>query len=59
MAQVALDVFGKALEIITGGASAAGAGHDHGREGAQAHGLQNLLRDDDFLGPIATRFRRE
>jgi hypothetical protein len=59
LAQVSLDLVGELLEEGAGGAPAAGTRGDHRRERAQPHGLQDLLRDDDFLRAISTRRRRE
>ena len=42
-----------------GGAAAARAGHHHRREGAQPHGLQDLLRHDHLARAVAARLGRE
>src|SRR5262245_21852778 len=44
----ALDVARELLERGRGGSTAARAGRDQRHEGAEAHGLQQLLRDLDF-----------
>src|SRR6185312_2930467 len=59
VADVALDVLGQLLEIGAGGASAAGAGGHQRQEGAQAHGLQDLLGHDHFAAAIAAGFGRQ
>src|SRR5680860_1587536 len=53
LAQVRLDIARQPLEIVRGRAPAAGAGHHHGRERTQPHGLQDFLRDDYLARPIA------
>ncbi len=58
-AQVGLDLLGELLEVGARRAPAARAGGHHRREGAQAHRLQDLLRDDDLLRAVAARLRRE
>src|SRR4030095_5075693 len=50
LTDVTLDLLRQFLEIRAGCTSAAGTRDDHRHECAQAHGLQNLLRDDDFIG---------
>ena len=47
------------LEELAGGAAATRAGGHHRRERAQAHGLQQFLRDDDFVGARLARLRRQ
>ena len=47
----------KVLEIGTGSAPTARAGNDLRHERTQPHGLQNFLRDNNFTGPVSTRFR--
>ena len=59
VANVILDFLCQLLEIRAGGAAAAGAGDYHGREGAQAHGLQDFLGNDDFLRAVAAGFGRQ
>ena len=39
--------------------SASGTRTHERREGAQAHGLQDLLRDDHFARAVAVRLRRQ
>src|SRR5690606_1718225 len=55
VAQIALYAVGKLLEHRAAGASAAWAGHHHGGEGAQAHGLQNFLGNDHLAPAISAR----
>ena len=45
------------LEELRGGAPATRAGGHHRGERAQAHGLQQFLRHDDFLGARGARLR--
>jgi hypothetical protein len=54
-----LDVLGQFLEGGGRGASAARAGGDDRHEGADAHGLQEFLRDLHLLGAVAARLRRQ
>ncbi|KAG0935462.1 hypothetical protein G6F31_015921 [Rhizopus arrhizus] len=58
-AQIGLDAISQFLEERAAGAAATGACHDHRRERAQAHRLQDFLRHDGFAAAIAARFRRE
>src|SRR5262249_4397543 len=55
----ALNVAGKLLERGRGGAPTARAGRDQRHEGAEAHGLQQLLRDLDFERAVAAGLGRE
>ncbi len=55
----ALDVAGQLLERGRGGAPAARAGRHQRHEDAEAHGLQDLLRDLDLERAVAARLRRE
>ncbi len=55
LAQVALDLLGHLLKEGAGGAAAAGTRRDLRSEAANAHRLQNLLRDQDLFGAIAVR----
>src|SRR5262249_24367700 len=55
----ALNVAGKLLERGRGGAPTARAGRDQRHEGAEAHGLQQLLRDLDLERAIAAGLGRE
>ncbi len=57
VANVALDTFGQFLERCAGGASAAGAGRDAGRERAQAERLQQFAGGIDFLAAISAGAR--
>src|SRR5690606_32429542 len=57
--QVRLDAVGQFLEECAAGAPAARAGHDHRRKGAQVHGLEDFLRDDDFARAVPAGFGRE
>src|SRR5690606_8316320 len=57
--QVRLDAVGQFLEERAAGAPATRAGHHHGRERPQVHGLQDFLGHDDFAGAVATRFGGE
>ncbi len=59
LAQVALDLLGHLLKEGAGGAAAAGTRGDLRGEAANAHRLQNLLRDRDLFGAIAVRRGRE
>ena len=59
LAQVGLNLLRHLLEEGAGGAAAAGAGRDLRREAANAHRLQNLLRDPDFFGAVAARRGRQ
>ena len=59
LAQICLDVVGQLLEGGRRRAAAAGTGDHHGRELAQAHGLQDFLADDDFARAVAARLGRE
>ena len=59
MADVTLDRLREFLEIGAGGAAAARARHHHRDERTQAHGLQDFLRHDHFVGAIAVGFGRE
>ena len=59
VAQIGLDVLRQLLEVGAGGAATARAGDHHRREGAQPHGLQDLLRDGHFEGAVTVRFGRE
>ena len=52
-------LLGEFLERRAGGAAAAGAGGDAGREGAQAERLQQFAGGVDFLAAIAAGARRE
>ena len=52
-------LLGQFLEDRAGGAAAARTGGDHRRERAQAHGLQDFLRDDDLARAVAVRLGRE
>src|SRR5262245_40594118 len=54
-----LDVAGELLERGRGGAAAARAGGHQRHEHAEAHGLQDLLRDLDLEGAVAARLGRE
>ncbi len=56
---MALDVAREFLKHGAGGAPAAGAGDDAGREGAQAHALQDLLRHFHLAGARFAGLRRE
>ena len=47
------------LEYGTGGTAATGAGCNHWRKGAQAHGLQDFLTDNDFLCARGAGFGRK
>ena len=47
------------LERGRGGAAAAGAGRDQRHEGAEAHGLQDFLRDLHLERAVAARLRRQ
>ena len=58
-AEVVLDALGELLEDGRGGAPAAGAGGDHRHEGAEAHRLQELLRDRHLAGAVAAGLRRQ
>ena len=58
-AQISLDVVGELLEECARGAPAARACDDQRRERAQAHGLQDFLRDDDFARAVAVRLGRQ
>lgn len=58
VADMALDVLSQLLEVRAGGPSAPRASGDQRKEGTESHGLENFLRDDDFLSPIVQhRFR--
>src|SRR5499425_3945093 len=59
LAEVGLDLLRHLLEERGGRAPAAGARRDLRDEVAKAHGLEDLLGDLHFLGPIAPRLRRE
>ena len=52
-AHIVLDLLGELLEDGAGGSPAARAGRDQRHEGAQPHGLQDLLRDDHLAGAVA------
>src|SRR4029077_18378230 len=54
LAQVGLDLLGHFLKEGAGGAAAAGAGRDLRGEAANAERLQNLLRDTDLFGAVAS-----
>ena len=54
-----LDVLGELLEDGRGRAPAAGAGRDHRHEGAEAHRLQELLRDLHLARAVAAGLGRE
>ncbi len=58
-AQVGLDLVGELLEVGAGRPAASRAGRHQRRERAQAHRLQDLLRDHDFARPIAAGLGRE
>ena len=58
-AHVFLHHLGQVLEEFRGGAATARAGGDHRRERTQSHGLQQFLRDHDFLGARGAGFGRE
>ena len=59
VAQVRLDALRELLEKAARGAAASGTRDDHRREGAQPHGLQDLLRDEHLLRAIAAGLGRE
>src|SRR5215813_3593775 len=59
VADEALDVAGELLERRRGGAAATRAGRDQRHEHAEAHGLQDLLRDLHFERAVAARLGRE
>src|SRR5713101_7501003 len=59
LTEIALDLFSELLEIGAGGAAAARAGDHHRRERAQAHGLEDFLRDHDLARPVPARLGRE
>src|SRR6202034_811053 len=54
-ADVRLDPLCELLEIAAGGAAAARAGDHQRLEGAQSHGLQDLLRHEHLLRAVAPR----
>src|SRR3972149_6877713 len=56
LAQMRLDALRQLLKETAGGASASGTGRHHRRERPQAHGLQNLLRDQHFPGAVTARY---
>ncbi len=58
-ANVTLDAFGEFLKRAAGGASAARAGGNAGREGAQAEGLEKFAGGVDFVATVASRTRSE
>ncbi len=58
-AEVVLDPAGELLEHGRRGAAAAGAGGDDGEEGAEAHGLEELLRHLDLAGAVAAGLGRQ
>src|SRR6185436_7105444 len=53
LAHVVLDALGELLEIAARRPPAAGAGDDARQEGTEPEALQDLLRDADFLAPVA------
>ena len=59
VAQVGLDLVRELLEEGARRAPAAGTGRHHRGEGAQAHGLQDLLRHDHLARAIAARLGGE
>ena len=59
VAQIGLDAIRQLLEYRGGRSAAPWASDHHGRELAQTHRLQNLLRDDDFPSSVATGFWRK
>jgi hypothetical protein len=59
LANIPLDAFRQLLECRTGGAAAARAGGDAGREAAQAERLQQLAGGVDLFASIAARPRRQ
>ena len=59
IAQVGLNFVCQFLEKSTGGTATSGACRDHRCKRSQAHGLQNLLCDDDFPRAVATGFWRK
>jgi len=58
-AQVRLYLLRQLLEEGAGRAAATRAGDDHRRERAQAHRLQDFLRDDDLAGAVPFRLGSE
>ena len=58
-ADVLLDLLGQLLKEGAGGTSTAWTGDHRGGEGAQLQRLQDLLGDDDLLGPVPARLRGE
>ena len=59
LAQVAFDFLRELLENRAGGAPAAGTGAHHRCEGAQSHGLEDLLRHLHFARTLAAGLGRE
>ena len=54
-ADIGLNVFRQFLKHRAGGATAARTGGDQRRERSQSHGLEDFLRNDDFLAAVAAR----
>ena len=57
LVDVRLDVLGHFLEKGAGGSAAAGTRGHLGDKLADAQGLQNLLGDPHFLGPVSSGLR--
>ena len=59
VAQILLNLGGQRLKIRTRRTAATRAGNHRRGKGAQSEALQDLLGHEDFLRPVATRFRCE